>query len=125
LSNLVGASVDLVIAAGLASLNSLRLNEHSLALLLVLSVMLMKNKVLMGLDHLDAGLLKRFSDEHLEDGLDLEVEVEQAEPSTTTNLLHEDLGEPGRWMISDSFIWPVLLAMPRWSGCSSTAASVM
>ena len=77
LSNLVGASVDLVIAAGLASLNSLRLNEHSLALLLVLSVMLMKNKVLMGLDHLDAGLLKRFTDEHLEDGLDLEVKVEQ------------------------------------------------
>jgi len=77
LSNLVGASVDLVIAAGLASLNSLRLNEHSLALLLVLSVMLMKNKVLMGLDHLDAGLLKRFADEHLEDRLDLEVKVEQ------------------------------------------------
>ena len=77
LSNLVGASVDLVIAAGLASLNSLRLNEHSLALLLVLSVMLMKNKVLMGLDHLDAGLLKRFADEDLKNRLNLEVKVEQ------------------------------------------------
>ena len=71
------ASVNFVVSAQLTSLHSLSLHEHSLSRLLILGVQLGKNGVLMGLDHLNLGLFECLANEDLEDGLNLEVIVEE------------------------------------------------
>ena len=58
-------------------LYTLSLHEHSLSRLLILGVELSKNGLLMVLNHLDSGLFESLANEVLEDGLDLEVIVEE------------------------------------------------
>jgi hypothetical protein len=71
------ASIGLVVSAGLASLDSLRLNEHGLATLLIACVVLLEDTILVGLDHLDAGLLQCLANQHLEDWLHLKAVIEK------------------------------------------------
>ena len=58
-------------------LYTLSLHEHSLSRLLILGVELSKNGLLMVLNHLNSGLFESLANEDLEDGLDLEVIVEE------------------------------------------------
>ena len=71
------ASISLVVSAGLTSLNSLRLDEHCLATLLVSCVVLSQNSILVSLDHLNSGLLQCLADQNLEDWLHLKAVIEQ------------------------------------------------
>ena len=52
------SSIDLVISASLSCLNSLSLHKHGFSRLFVLCVVLSENCILMGLNHLDSGLLE-------------------------------------------------------------------
>ena len=88
--------IDFVVAAPLASLYTLCLNEHRLSVLLVSGVVLGKHRVLMLLNHLNPGLLETLTDEYLENGLDLEVKVEEI----GVDVLHLD-GLIGALLIGD------------------------
>ena len=71
------AAVDFVVVAALSGLDTLGLHQHCLALLLVLSIVLSQDGVLVGFNHLNTSLLKRFTDKDLKDGLSLHLEIEQ------------------------------------------------
>ena len=71
------SSICLIIATILTSLDTLRLHQHCLSLLLVTGVVRRQHGVLITLNHFDACLFKRLTHQDLQDGLNLEVEVKQ------------------------------------------------
>lgn len=71
------SSVNFVVTASLASLNSLCLHEHGLSILLVTSIMLSQYCVFMLLNDFNPSLLETLADEHLKDRLSLKVKIEE------------------------------------------------